>query len=397
MLSNRWVVLALLFAVRVSTGIQYQAVASLSPQLMSGFVLSIADIGLLIGLYHAPGTILAFPGGAIGAWLGDKPVVLIGLALMAIGEIGAATAPTWPILMGARIVAGTGGILLNVMIIKMVADWFTSKETATAMAIIGSSAPAGIALALATIPWIASSGDRALASISVVVYLVLAFVALAAAYKAPDEASAVAQRQSLWPERRVVVCLITAGLIYGLYNVGLVTILAFGPLMLTERGWSFAAGSSATSLVLWIVTISLPAGGLLADRIGRRALVLVCGLLAFAATMAVAPRVDAVFAIFLLLGMTSGLPCGAIMALPTQVLAPEMRSVGMGIMFTVYYAVNVGGPWLVGLIAKQAGSARFAFDASAISLGVAVILWLFFRHLASRSPFIEKAQAVNRR
>jgi MFS family permease len=172
---------------------------------------------------------------------------------MAIGEIAVATAPTWPVLMGARIVAGTGGILLNVMIIKMVADWFTSKETATAMAIIGSSAPAGIALALATIPWIASSGDRALASISVVVYLVLAFVALAAVYKAPDEVSAVAQRQSLWPERRVVVCLITAGLIYGLYNVGLVTILAFGPLMLTERGWSFAAGSSATSLVLWIV------------------------------------------------------------------------------------------------------------------------------------------------
>jgi len=227
------------------------------------------------------------------------------------------------------------------MIIKMVADWFTSKETATAMAIIGNSAPAGIALALATIPWIVSSGDRVLASISVVVYLVLAFVALAAAYKAPDEASAVAQRQSLWPERRVVVCLITAGLIYGLYNVGLVTILAFGPLMLTERGWSFAAGSSVTSLVLWIVTISLPAGGLLADRIGRRAMVLVCGLLAFAATMAVAPRVDSVFAIFLLLGMTSGLPCGAIMALPTRVLAPETRSVGMGIMFTVYYTAAV--------------------------------------------------------
>ena len=72
--SNRCVVLGLLFAVRVSTGIQYQAVASLSPQLMSGFVLSIADIGLLIGLYHAPGTILAFPGGAIGAWLGANPL-----------------------------------------------------------------------------------------------------------------------------------------------------------------------------------------------------------------------------------------------------------------------------------------------------------------------------------
>jgi hypothetical protein len=52
MSSNRWVVLALLFAVRISTGIQYRAVASLLPQLMSGFVLSIADIGLLRFVGH---------------------------------------------------------------------------------------------------------------------------------------------------------------------------------------------------------------------------------------------------------------------------------------------------------------------------------------------------------
>jgi len=366
MLSNRWLVLALLFFVRLSTGIQYQAVASLSPQLMSGFVLSIADIGLLIGLYHAPGTFLAFPGGAIGAWLGDKRAVLLGLMLMAVGEIAAATAPTWPMLMGARIVAGTGGILLNVMIIKMVADWFTNKETATAMAIIGNSSPAGIALALATIPWIASVGDRGLASFSVVVYFLIAFIALTLAYKAPDEIKAATQWQLLWPERRVVASLVTAGLIYGIYNVGLVTILAFGPLMLTERGWSFAAGSSATSFVLWIETLSLPGGGLLADRTGR-----------------------------LILGIASGLPCGAIMALPTQVLVPETRSVGMGIMFTVYYGVNVCGPWLIGLIANQAGSARFAFDSSAISLCVAVTLWLIFRQLASRSPTIADSKVVS--
>ena len=39
-----------------------------------------------------------------------------------IGTSGVLAAPTWPILMSARIVAGTGGILLNVIIIKMVAD-----------------------------------------------------------------------------------------------------------------------------------------------------------------------------------------------------------------------------------------------------------------------------------
>jgi nitrate/nitrite transporter NarK len=76
--------------------------------------------------------------------------------------------------VSASIVAGTGGILLNVMIIKMVADWFTNKETATAMGIIGNSSPAGIALALATVPWIATAGDRMLPSIAVVAYLLLA-------------------------------------------------------------------------------------------------------------------------------------------------------------------------------------------------------------------------------
>jgi hypothetical protein len=48
--SNLWVVLSLLFAVRVSTGIQYQAVAWLSQQLVSGFVLSVADILCLLSV-----------------------------------------------------------------------------------------------------------------------------------------------------------------------------------------------------------------------------------------------------------------------------------------------------------------------------------------------------------
>ena len=63
-MTNRWSILALLFAVRTGMGVQYQVVAALSPLFMADLSLSIADIGLLIGLYHAPGVFLAFPGGA---------------------------------------------------------------------------------------------------------------------------------------------------------------------------------------------------------------------------------------------------------------------------------------------------------------------------------------------
>src|SRR5262249_3087326 len=156
---------------------------------------------------------------------------------------------------------------------------FTGKETATAMGIIGNAAPAGIAIALGTIPSIAGTGGRILVALTVVSYLALAFLALALAYRAPAQVAAVAQRQSLWPERRVAAVLATAGVVYGIYNVSLTTILAYGPLMLAERGWTFAAASSVTSLALWIVTLSLPGGGYLADRTGQRAVVLVGGLI----------------------------------------------------------------------------------------------------------------------
>ena len=81
----RWRVLVLLFLVRMTMPIQFQAVGALSPLFQSTFGVDIAAIGLLIGLYFAPGVALALPGGALGARFGDKQTVLAGLALMAPG------------------------------------------------------------------------------------------------------------------------------------------------------------------------------------------------------------------------------------------------------------------------------------------------------------------------
>src|SRR5262249_50591131 len=216
--------------------------------------------------YHAPGIVLAFPGGAIGARLGDKRMVLAGLALMILGEATMALAPAWSTQIAGRFLAGSGGILLNVSMSKMVADWFAGKEMATAMAIIGNAAPFGIGLALVTLPAIAAAGSRTWASGAVVGYLAVAFLTLALLYRAPPRAASVAPGQSFWPEPRAVWAVLAAGLVYGLYNVSLITIFGFGPLMLTERGWTLAAASSTTSIVLWLIAFSLPAGGFLADR-----------------------------------------------------------------------------------------------------------------------------------
>ena len=89
-LRNRWGNLAVLFVVRLSMAFQFQSVAAVAPLLGTNFGVSLADIGLLIGLYFTPGVALALPGGAIGQRFGDKSAVLVALALMLIGGLAMA-------------------------------------------------------------------------------------------------------------------------------------------------------------------------------------------------------------------------------------------------------------------------------------------------------------------
>ena len=84
---NRWGILAVLFAVRATMAFQFQSIAAVAPLLSGEFGIGLADIGVLIGLYFAPGVALALPGGAIGQRFGDKTTVLGALLLMLVGSV----------------------------------------------------------------------------------------------------------------------------------------------------------------------------------------------------------------------------------------------------------------------------------------------------------------------
>ena len=94
---NRWFVLAVLFTVRLTMAFQFQSVAAVAPLLGHAFGVSLADIGILIGLYFAPGVALALPGGAIGQRFGDKRTVVAALLLMLIGGLAMALSSSWSV------------------------------------------------------------------------------------------------------------------------------------------------------------------------------------------------------------------------------------------------------------------------------------------------------------
>jgi MFS family permease len=358
---------------------QFQSVAAVAPLLGRNFGVGIADIGVLIGLYFTPGIALALPGGAIGQKFGDKTTVLAALLLMLIGGLAMVFSDVWTVQIAGRLISGGGGVLLNVVMTKMVADWFAGKEIATAMAIFVNSWPAGIALALLTLPLIGTAYGVSAVYLVVAALVAVALVLLAAAYRPPVNAVTTAAISGRL-DRDALIAVITAGLIWGLYNVGFAVIFSFGPAMLVERGWSIAAAGSAISIVLWLAVLSVPAGGFLADRTKRPQFVLVAGCIVFAVLMVALPRGGPVILTITALGLISGQPAGPILSLPARVLKPATRGIGMGVFYTLYYATMMLGPVIGGACAKWTGSAAAAFDfGAAVILACPVILWGFNR------------------
>jgi MFS family permease len=376
---NRFVILAVLFVVRLTMGFQFQSVAAVAPLLGQNFGVGLADIGILIGLYFTPGVALALPGGAIGQRFGDKTTVLGALLLMLTGGLAMALSDSWSGQIAGRLVAGAGGVLLNVQMTKMVADWFAGREIATAMAIFVNSWPAGVAISLLTLPSIGTAYGVSAVYLAVVALIGLALVLLAAAYQPPANSVANAAASARL-DRNAVIAVIAAGLIWGLYNVGFAVIFSFGPSMLVERGWSIAAAGSIISIVLWLSVLSVPTGGYLADRTKRPQSILVAGCIVFAILMAALPRSGAVGLTVTALGLLSGLAAGPILSLPARVLQPATRAIGMGVFYTTYYAAMMLGPVVGGACAKWAGSAGAAFDfGAAVILACPIILWGFNR------------------
>jgi MFS family permease len=264
----------------------------------------------------------------------------------------------------------------------MITDWFAGKEIATALAIFVNSWPAGIAISLLILPAIGIAHGVAAVYLSVAALIAIGIALLLAGYR-PAPGVATAQTAPARPDGRAILAVIAAGLIWGLFNTGFAIIFSFGPTLLTERGWSITAAGSAISIVLWLSVVSVPAGGFLADRIKRPYSIMTAGFVLVAALMLSLPRGDAVIAVVIALGLVGGLPAGPIMSLPASVLAPATRAIGMGIFYTVYYAVMMLGPVIGGACAKWYGTAAAAFDFGAGAALLCLPLLLAFNRIVT--------------
>lgn len=378
---NRWSILAVLFLARTTMSYQFQAVAGLSPLLVESYGISVADIGLLIGLYLVPGVFVAIPGGAIAARFGDKRVVTASLVMMLTGGAMMAFGPGWAWLFAGRLLAGTGGVVINIVMTKMLMDWFVGHEISTAMAIFINSWPVGIALSLLTIPTLATWGGPGLAWAAVLAVILLGLVLFAAVYRPPKNAAPAVVRIAVG--KLPWLALFLAAGVWAVYNAALSMVFSFGPIYLTERGWALTSASSATSIFIILVAVAIPLGGMLADRTGRRDAIIMASLLGYAVVLPlvlVAPS-WAVPLIFVVVGLIFGLGAGPIVSMPAQILRPETRAFGTGVYYTIYYGMMMIAPTAAGMVAERVGSTGSAFLLGSLMLVAGMLALFGFRRV----------------
>jgi cyanate permease len=383
-IQNRWIMLAVLFLARTAMALQFQTVASTGPFLIDALAIDFASLGFLIGLYMLPGVVIALPGGVLGQRFGAKRVVLVGLAMMAIGGAMMGLAASYPLVAFGRLVSGTGAVLFNVMITKMIADWFAGREIVIAMGVFVSSWPFGLAVALMVFgPLAATQGYPLVMHLGALASLA-AFALVALLYRdPPDMPAEPVARLSLDLTRREWLGVSAAGLIWGLLNASYIVFVSFAPELFIQRGFSLADASGIVSLLGWSFIPAIPLWSIAAERLGRPNLIMHAAFVVSGLALLIIPFTAAPLLPFGVLILVLGALPGLIMALPAQTLRAKSRATGMGLFYTIYYVLMALLPAGAGLARDVSGSfAAPTVVAGGLTLLCTLCLMLF--HAAKR-------------
>jgi MFS family permease len=170
--------LAAVFALRMFGMFVVLPVLALWAQDRPGWTLTL--VGVALGAYGLTQAVLQLPFGWLSDRHGRKPVIHLGLAMLAIGSLICAMADgPWAMIAG-RVVQGAGAI--SATVIALAADLTRETQRTKSMAIIGASIGASFALSFVAAPFLvvsigvpglfALTGVLALAAMAVVQWVV---------------------------------------------------------------------------------------------------------------------------------------------------------------------------------------------------------------------------------
>ena len=322
----------------------FGAVIPVLPLYAQSFSVSHAAIGATVAVYGLARVLLGVPTGALADRLGRRGTLAIGGAVSAFGNLWCAAAETFAELLAARLVAGAGaGVVLTAGLIVL-ADITTTANRGRAMAIYQGVFLFAVGIGPFPGGYLAETfGHEApflVYGVAGVLAALLAWFRVAETRRlavAATDASGAVARPPLLAQLRTLAAhpgfLLVCGIGFGnalartgaLFSV--VPILAQQRLALsaTATGFGLALGS-----VLGLA-VTYP-GGALADRYGRKTVIVPATILTAGAMLCFAAAPN--YAVFLLACALWGTASAAAGATPTAYAAdsapPGMNAAAMG-------------------------------------------------------------------
>jgi predicted MFS family arabinose efflux permease len=383
-LTGRWPILWLLVIVRIGMGYQFQAAAGASPWLIGEFGVDYASIGSLVGFYTLPGILISMPGGYLARWIGEKPLLLAGLAAMTVGGLLSGFAGSFEAVFAGRIVSACGVVLLFVVMTKAVGDWFEGGERFLAMALFLNGWPLGMALALLVQPALGGALGWDWIFLSSAALTAVGFLAMWTSFRHPPSRTATASSADKRLGLRAIVLVMLAGFAWSVVNGGHISVISFAPSLLAARGLDAVEAGALVSLNLWGMIVGVTLGGWATSRLRWPVTITCIGALAGAGAAAMV-ALDDHYALWLIVsGLAVLLGAGVQAALPLEALTPATRTTGLGLFYTCWYSGFALLPWAAGWTRDLTGDAAAPILFGAASIALTIPLLLLFRLFQGR-------------
>jgi len=284
----RWFVLFIMGLVIFGSYYAYDAISPIADFIMKGLNISRAQYGLFFSVYSLPNFIMVLLGGILLDIIGIRKAGILFAALCTAGVFLTAAGPTFLVMLAGRFLYGLGSESLIITMDKIISKWFRGKELSLAFGLNITIARLGTFAALNSAARIqAWSGSWRLAIWVSAIIMFVSF-ALFLIYSGIDKAKEkyfVKEKEEV--EKFVFRDVYKFGPPYWYVSLLCMTFYsaifpftAFSTVFLqTKFGLTAVQGGFYTSLVITGSMIFTPIFGLVVDKIGKRATMMIVGSL----------------------------------------------------------------------------------------------------------------------
>lgn len=374
------------------------------PEIAAELSVSESQVGLLITIFAATVVISTAPLAALTRNYSRKSLVIVVLLVFVVGNLLAAAAPNYAVLVVARVIGGLSHGLFWAVVGAYSAHLVPPHQVGRAVAVTSAGATAAFVLGVPVGTALGHALGWRLAFVVIAVIILALTIMVVRVLPPVDHQQPLATGEISIPLRKdrsvpgvIYVCVLVALVMLG-HNLFYTYIV---PYLIGPAGTEPGAVAGVLLIFGAAGAVGLALAGLLVDRFPRSIIIVTVALVAICSVLLgmfpAEPRI--MFPVIAIWGIVFGGVPAMIQTRLLQLASPRMRDVGSAYLTTSFNIGIGGGALLGGILLDKYGVIALPFVDAAI-LGVAVVFAIvggeLLRRRGSRAAAIHDQQPTPR-